>query len=391
MVLACGSPPPPEVAQVDPDPAPSVEVAASLPGAFAPYEKPGCDVAKFPENAWQVCLFEGTETEHYYATQQWPALDFDWHGGGPDGLTNNFSLIAQRRMCVEKGVYFFESVSDDGIQVSVDGELVLDSWNIHSVRGDISRGIELEGCKNVRVRYFEAGGEAVFRLKMGGGASSVPCDPAAYPKDGWNVCVFAGQRQQHLVGVEKWPALRGQWPVGGGPKGRTDNFSIEARTTACFKPGDYVFHSTSDDGLRVLLDEEPIIDEYTDHSPLARDSKLLHLAGCHQLRAQYYENNGGSVLDVSWAQTTRQAYEQARLDALCGGKCADGAACRDAGQHGGPSGTWACVGARRPSLNGEMCSTLGCAASLSCVRSPGRVPVCRSRNTRIMPLELDEE
>jgi hypothetical protein len=220
----------------------------------------------------------------------------------------------------------------------------------------------------------------VLRLRLSGGASNVTCDPAAYPKDGWNVCVYAGQRQQHLVGVERRAELRGPWAQGGGPMGRTDNFSIEARTTACFKPGDHVFHSRSDDGLRVLLDEEPVIDEYDDHGPLVRDSKLIHLAGCHKMRAQYYENNGASALEVSWAPMTRQAYEQARRDAFCGGKCADGAACRDAGLHGGPSGTWACVGVKRSSSNGEMCSTLGCAPGLQCSRAPGRIPVCLRRN-----------
>jgi hypothetical protein len=91
-------------------------------------------------------------------------------------------------------------------------------------------------------------------------------------------------------------------PGGPGDPIGVDNFS--ARWTADLEiaiADSYTFITTSDDGVRLWLNDELIIDNWTDHG--TADNMTLPMAlepGVYSLRMEYYEAGGGAVAQLSW-------------------------------------------------------------------------------------------
>jgi type IV pilus assembly protein PilY1 len=97
-------------------------------------------------------------------------IDFDWGTGSPGGGVNsdNFSAVwTSSSKAFATGNYRFQSVSDDGVRVYVNGNLVIDNWTDHSTTTNTSADIALTAgsALDVRVEYYEAGGGATVRLQ----------------------------------------------------------------------------------------------------------------------------------------------------------------------------------------------------------------------------------
>ncbi len=65
----------------------------------------------------------------------------------------------------------------------------------------------------------------------------------------------------------------------------------------------YTFFTNSDDGIRLWIDDELLIDEWLDRGqPVPLDDNNKHLTpGWHNIRVEYYENRGGSIAQVFWS------------------------------------------------------------------------------------------
>lgn len=85
-----------------------------------------------------------------------------------------------------------------------------------------------------------------------------------------------------------------------------DNFmvrwtgQIEAPITAT-----YTFHTQTDDGVRLWVNDVQLIDNWTDHSN-THDSGDIALTGGqrYDIRLEYYENGGGAVCQLLWSSPT---------------------------------------------------------------------------------------
>jgi mono/diheme cytochrome c family protein len=99
------------------------------------------------------------------------AIDFNWGSGSPaTGVvnTNNFSARWSGTVYAgATGSYRFQTVSDDGVRVWVNGALVINRWNDHAARTDTSAVIPLTAGQfySIKVEYYEKGGQAVMRLR----------------------------------------------------------------------------------------------------------------------------------------------------------------------------------------------------------------------------------
>lgn len=64
----------------------------------------------------------------------------------------------------------------------------------------------------------------------------------------------------------------------------------------------YVMRLVSDDGGRLYLDNELLIDNDGLHGPDPKDSELILQAGPHPLRITYFQAGGGAALSLQWAK-----------------------------------------------------------------------------------------
>ncbi len=81
-----------------------------------------------------------------------------------------------------------------------------------------------------------------------------------------------------------------------------DNFSARWTTTRTVtNAGNYTVIATADDGVRVWVDDQLVIDAWYDHAPTTYSATVYLGAGQHSLRVEYYEHLGGALISVDMA------------------------------------------------------------------------------------------
>ncbi len=95
-------------------------------------------------------------------------IDFDWGNGspGPGVPADQFSVRWSNTLRLDKGRYRFSAETDDGVRLYINDRLVIDKWQTQS-RRQHSYETSLDGGDyTIRMEYFDAGGEAVARLRV---------------------------------------------------------------------------------------------------------------------------------------------------------------------------------------------------------------------------------
>ena len=112
------------------------------------------------------------------------AIDFDWQYESPDPSINVDEFSARwtgRVYASATGDYRFETVSDDGIRVWVDNDLLIDNWTGHPATTDTSPVVHLVAGQSypIKVEYFDSQKKATLRLrwKLPGAPSAVAIPP----------------------------------------------------------------------------------------------------------------------------------------------------------------------------------------------------------------------
>ena len=251
------------------------------------------------------------------------AVDFDWGTGAPaasvpaDGFSVRWSGWVEAPTA---GSYVFETLSDDGVRLWVDGAARIDNWTDHGPTTNTAAAVTLAAGQRVRltVEYYERGGGAVMRLRWRTpGSSTAVAVPASqlYPDvagTGGTTGSGTGLRGDYFAGTALAGALVRSaveavdvdWGIAAPATGvPADNFSvrwsgwIEAPAT-----GSYVFQTVSDDGVRLWLDGTLRIDNWSDHPPATDASAAITLVAGQRVRvvAEYYERGGGAVMRLRW-------------------------------------------------------------------------------------------
>ena len=216
------------------------------------------------------------------------AIDFAWGSGSPapNVPSDNFSVRWTRSAGFTAGTYRFLTSTDDGVRLWVDDRLVIDAWHNQSLPNTHVGTLALtEGLHNVKVEYYEAGGEAhahVWWEKI----------DARY--SGWKGEYFSNHT---LTGdpalVRDDSEINFDWgtgsPVSWMP---ADHFSARWTRQVRFDPGYYRLSVRSDDGVRVWLDHGLVIDKWTVMNNELHYVDGIYLNGVHQLKIEYFENTG---------------------------------------------------------------------------------------------------
>src|SRR6185436_8901239 len=114
------------------------------------------------------------------------------------------------------------------------------------------------------------------------------------------------------------PTVDFDWASGSpDPTIAADSFSI--RWSGQVQPQfseTYTFYTTSDDGVRLWVNNVLLIDKWIDQGPTEWSGTIALTAGQrYDLRMEYYENGGGATARLSWSSpsTAKQVVPQSRL------------------------------------------------------------------------------
>lgn len=257
-------------------------------------------------------------------------VNFNWGVGSPapEIAVDNFSVRWTRTLAVtQPGSYRFTLNSDDGSRLFIDGELVINAWYDHGPARTFSATRTLSaGSHEVRIEYYERRGAAVARFGWApvGGATVQPTTPPVSalsiptpppPPPTTSQPVGSGQwrgeyyNNRDLLGA---PALvRGDaqvdfsWGFGSPAAGliNADDFSVRWTNTVNFPSGLYRFRATVDDGVRVFVNDQLVIDAWRVQGAATFDSGDIALGGNVPLRVEYFEDAGEARVALTWFPT----------------------------------------------------------------------------------------
>lgn len=133
---------------------------------------------------------------------------------------------------------------------------------------------------------------------------SAPTAHAQPPSTGFLVNYYNGKSLQgpaihsSIVPVINWSHDTGGSPV----PGTVPSTNFSARWEGWYymdRAGRWTFTMTSDDGSRVWVDNEQIVDMWYDHAPLTRARTRELTAGYHLIRVEYFQNTGGMTAQLT--------------------------------------------------------------------------------------------
>lgn len=96
-----------------------------------------------------------------------------------------------------------------------------------------------------------------------------------------------------------------------------DSFSVRwTGTITAPKDGPYSFRVISDDGVRLYLNGNVIINDWVDHAVVPRDTTIEMKAGVPvAIRLEYYENTGAASIKLGWGSLSEELQNEAVLAA----------------------------------------------------------------------------
>jgi len=251
------------------------------------------------------------------------SINHDWGGGSPGhGVpSDNFSARWVGRFHFDGGRYRFYARADDGIRVWVDDQRIIDGWRDQPPTDYRAEKDLSAGDHNVKVEYYENGGGAVAKVWWERTSSGGESCPGQYLAEYFN--------NRSLSGNPVYPTCEG-WPIdhnwSGGSPGHgvpNDNFSARWTGRAQIDSGTYTFIARADDGIRVWLDGQIIINEWKDQPPTEYRVTRQVNGGNHTITVEYYEHGGGAVAQFRWEKQNGSAGQYYEIIAKHSGKCLD--------------------------------------------------------------------
>ncbi|HEX6383037.1 MAG TPA: PA14 domain-containing protein [Anaerolineae bacterium] len=225
-------------------------------------------------------------------------INFNWGGSSPAWGTvaaDNFSVRWTRNLVLDPGRYRFTVRADDGVRLWVNNRLLIDRW-IDEAATTYSAEIDLPGgAIPVRLEYYERVGGAEVSLShvlVGSGTTGGQ----------WRGEYFNNKNLSGLpVLVRDDASINFNWRGGSPATGiNVDDFSARWTRSLYLNPGRYRFTVTADDGVRVWVNGQQIINGWSDHPSQTFSGDIDLPGGTFPIQVEYYESGGGARVELSW-------------------------------------------------------------------------------------------
>ena len=226
-------------------------------------------------------------------------LSIDWghKSPAPEIPPDRFSARFSTTRHIEEGTYLFLLSVDDGARVWLDGQLIIDAWDI-GPKQDVKAKVYIDksGDHQIQVAYFEDTGRAFVHLewlKLGDKQTIVEAWQGEY----FNNKELAGEPTV----VRQDGAINFDWNSGSpDPKITRDNFSVRwTRSIYLEREGYYTFDIQHDDGMRIYVDGKIIYESWYDQEIFFKRLSVALKSGYRTFVVEYYDHIGNAVAHVS--------------------------------------------------------------------------------------------
>lgn len=260
-------------------------------------------------------------------------IDYNWGSGAPVASVgvDNFSARWTRYLDLQAGAYRFTATTDDGVRVYVNDELIIDRWTEHPVQSFSAERTLAAGHHLVVVEYFERSGlaEAHFRWER---LTEPPINN--WRGEYFNNATLSGDP----VLVRDDANIDFNWGLGAPANGvPAENFSVRWTRNLQLTPGSYRFTTTTDDGVRLWVNNHLLIDRWVTQAA-ASHSGTIYVSGNTPVKMEYFDIRDHAVARLSWTRVDGGSSTPPPTPPPTGGIVVDNT---DPGfVRGGASGSW---------------------------------------------------
>lgn len=219
-------------------------------------------------------------------------ISFNYGAGSPDPRVpvDNFAARWTRNVSFAPGTYRFRATVDDGVRVTVGGRVIIDAL-VEGAPRQLTGDATVNGPTDVVVEYIERGGSGLIDFSW----------DALNTGNDWRGEYFNNAGLQGSPAfVRNDAAINFEWGLAA-PDARVsnDNFSVRWTKRQTLAAGTYNVDVAVDDGIRVFVNGNLIIDQWFDGPTRTASGTFSVGAGEHELRVEYYERAGGATARVN--------------------------------------------------------------------------------------------
>jgi hypothetical protein len=265
------------------------------------------------QSAWQASYWNNRTLSGEPVLQRLELdIDHEWGTGSPDPLVDadNFSARWTRTVTLPEGTYRFTITADDGMRVWIDDRNIIDVWEEGAAR-TVQRDVFLtEGTYEIRVEYYEATGLATAQYERTQlpeqvetplpTPTPVPATFEYWRGEYYNNANLSGEpvlvRQDNNIDFD--------WGTGSPAPDliAPETFSARWTRTLDLEPGLYRFAVTVDDGARLYVNDQLLIDQWQDQPPTTYTAQFDWEGGPLPVRLDYYENMDRATVTLTYAE-----------------------------------------------------------------------------------------
>ncbi len=274
--------------------------------------------AQTSESLWFVRYWNNVDLEGDPVFQtSVGSINYDWGDGAPAPGVNYDHWSAQWTTYVEldAGTYRVTATSDDGVAVFFGNKHIINSWQKQGETTNMAT-ISLHGGRYpIAVDYFDDVGRALLRLSWErtgpavAGAEDVaivrsaPVQPPAttgpWQASYWNNTSLTGSP----VFTRSEASVDHNWRSGSPSSAvNADNFSARFSNNLNLIPGRYRFTVATDDGARLWLNNQLVIDRWVEQPLHIYDAEIDWPGGALPVRLEYFERFDQARIQLSWAR-----------------------------------------------------------------------------------------
>jgi glucose/arabinose dehydrogenase len=253
-------------------------------------------------------------------------VNFDWANGSPDlAIANDtFSVRWTGQIQPKFGEeYTFYTTTDDGVRLKINGQTVVDRFvNQPSTTATGKITLAANQKYDIVMEYFENTGRANAQLEWSSASqgrqvvaatqlySTPPPPPTGGNGNGLSGTYYDNINFTNPVLTRTDASVDFNWG-NGSPAANiaNDTFSVvwTGQVQALFSET-YTFFTNTDDGVRLFVNGQPVINQLIDQAPTTVNGTPIALVAGqkYDIRMEYYENAGGAVAQLGW-QSNSQA------------------------------------------------------------------------------------
>ena len=160
----------------------------------------------------------------------------------------------------------------------------------------------LERLVAASIVIIDAGAAATATPQPEDTPTPTPTPPPTIPRQAWLGEYFANMTLSGTpVMVRQDAAIDFNWGLGSpGPEVPADRFSVRWRGHWPFESGVYNFVAYSDDGVRIWVNGQQVINQWRDQSGAFATGEIYLQRGDHLIEVEYYENTERAEIRVTW-------------------------------------------------------------------------------------------